>query len=139
MYYEVVEMDFKYYVKGVLPNEWVRFWPEESLKAGAIAAKMYAMSVYNSQGYVWDCTWSQVFNPLKRTPETDKAVDDTWEWILTDGGIIRTYYNADMWGCATQGDNCMGQWESRQDALNGMMFDDILLKYYDGFLIKVRH
>ena len=37
MRYHTEVIDFKEYVKGVLPNEWGHHWPEESLKAGAIA------------------------------------------------------------------------------------------------------
>ena len=37
----VVRVDFKTYVKNVLPNEWVSSWPAESLKAGAVAVKSY--------------------------------------------------------------------------------------------------
>ena len=40
--YTVEVIDFKEYVKHVLPNEWVPSWPWESLRSGAMAAKMYA-------------------------------------------------------------------------------------------------
>ncbi len=38
---KVVSVDFKQYVKHVLPNEWFASWPQESLRAGAMAAKGY--------------------------------------------------------------------------------------------------
>jgi hypothetical protein len=34
-------VDFTTYVKDVLPNEWSPSWPDEALKAGALAVKMY--------------------------------------------------------------------------------------------------
>ncbi len=40
--YTVQVVDFKDYVKHVLPNEWISSWPGEALRAGAMAAKMYA-------------------------------------------------------------------------------------------------
>ena len=80
--YPIKQIDFKEYVKGVLPNEWYPTWNEESLKAGAIAVKMFALSMVERRGYVWDCNWSQVYNPDKRTDATDKAVEDTWNYVL---------------------------------------------------------
>ena len=73
--YTTQQIDFKEYVKGVLPNEWGMTWNEESLKAGAVAVKMYAWTMYWGRGYVWDCTWSQVYDPEIKYKRTDKAVD----------------------------------------------------------------
>ena len=130
-------IDLKEYVKGVLPNEWYPTWNEEALKAGAVAVRNYALSKVQS-GVLWDCHWSQVYDPSKRTEATDKAVDAVWDYVIMDGqNIVRTYYNADMAGCSMQGDNCMGQFESQADALEGMTFDEILLKYYSGKLINL--
>jgi len=131
--YPVRQIDFKEYVKGVLPNEWYPTWEEESLRAGAIAVKMFAWSMVERVGYVWDCNWSQVYNPDKRTDATDKAVDDTWIYILVrDDKIFTTYYDDYQWTCYTRGayDNCMGQWDSQHDAEAGMTYKEILYKYY---------
>ena len=136
--YRTTEIPFKEYVKGVLPNEWYPSWPEESLKAGAVAVKMYAWSMYEAKGYVWDCTWSQVYDPTRRTEQTDKAVDDTWNWILVNkDGIVRTYYNAYIGGCYIQEEeNCMSQWNSKIEAEYGKKWYEIILSYYEGILVS---
>ncbi len=139
MTYHVEVVPFKDYVKGVLPNEWFRTWEEEALKAGAVAVKMYGWSINNSQGFLWDCTWNQVYDPLDRTPETDQAVDDTWDWWLLNKRLkpMRTYFNADKFGCATQGPNCMSQIGSQYLATEyDLTWKEILNSYYDGFLIE---
>src|SRR3990172_12989059 len=50
--YTLQVVDFKDYVKHVLPNEWISSWPREALRAGAMAAKMYAWT-YISIGGKW--------------------------------------------------------------------------------------
>ena len=142
MRYYMEEIDFKEYVKGVLPNEWGSTWHEESLKAGAIAVKMYAWSKYETAGFVWDCTWDQVYNPDKRYESIDQAVEETWDWIFitpNPGKPIRTYYNAWIGGCQERQEiNCMGQWNSKKDAENGMTWQEIITKYYEkGVLISI--
>ena len=134
MTYRVQVMDFKEYVKGVLPNEWYPKWHDESLKAGAIAVKMFAWSMSETRGYVWDCTWSQVYDSSKRTPRTDAAVDYTWDWVFVDDGIVKTYYNANKYGCYDRGDNCMSQVGSQALALQGHNWGSILNEYYTGTL-----
>lgn len=141
MRYHTERIDFKEYVKGVLPNEWGHHWPEESLKAGAIAVKMYAWSKYETAGFVWDCTWDQVYNPELRYDSIDQAVEDTWDWIFitpNPGKPIRTYYNAWIGGCQERSEeNCMGQWNSKEDAENGMAWEEIINKYYEkGVLVS---
>ena len=138
MYYKTEQIDFKEYVKGVLPNEWLPRWDDEALKAGAIAVKQYAVNMYNSQGYVWDCTWNQVYDPTRRTEQTDRAVEDTWDrWLLglPYELVIKTYYNANKWGCYTQGPNCMSQEGSQELAEQGYTFEEILFNYYGRNLI----
>lgn len=48
-------LDIEDYVKGVLPYEFGTGWPAETLKAGAIAVRSFAMSydrsIYSSRGY----------------------------------------------------------------------------------------
>ncbi|MGH2627576.1 MAG: carboxypeptidase regulatory-like domain-containing protein, partial [Anaerolineales bacterium] len=48
--YTVQIIDFVEYAKHVLPNEWVNSWPGESLRAGAMAVKMYAWSIIAAGG-----------------------------------------------------------------------------------------
>ncbi len=91
---QIEEVDFKYYVKNVLPNEWIPSWDMEALKAGAMAAKTYAWywtihEKYPGQGYdVRDTTGDQVYVPGSSHPRTDAAVDATWHWVMTKGGAV---------------------------------------------------
>jgi len=130
---EVVPLDD--YVKGVLPNEWLRHWEPEALKAGAIAVKQFAVTTYNRKGYLWDCNYDQVYNPSKRTPETDKAVDDTWNIWLLNNGIVPTFYDDYPDACASRGYECMSQYESQRLARQGYLLRFIILKNYKGTLI----
>ena len=136
MHYRTETIDFKEYVQGVLPNEWLPKWDQEALRAGAIAVKQFGLVDYRQSGYVWDCNWDQVYDPTRRTPQTDKAVDDTWNWWLWNGGIVKTYYNADKYGCAAQSGDCMSQYKSQRLARQGYLARHILLKYYEGNLNK---
>ena len=137
MRYQVEVVDFKEYVKHVLPNEWGHDWHEESLKAGAVAVKMYAWTFIEKRGYVWDCNWNQVYDPSLEFESTNKAVDDTWNWYMIDeGAIVRTYYDDWLDACFGRGHECMSQWDSLEKAEKGMNWQNILLKYYDGYLLS---
>jgi len=138
--YTVETVDFKQYAKNVLPNEWGAQWPYESLRAGAMAVKMYAWSIIAAGGKwpdadVYDSTCDQVYIPAISYASTDKAVDFTWNWRLTRGEqLLRTYYRAYVSQCedAGLGGNCMGQVESRDMAYDRYTWDEILLAFYDG-------
>lgn len=145
-YKEVVRVPFKDYVKGVLANEWGHSWHEESIRAGAIAVKMYALNAINTggkwggeeYGIVYDCDWDMVYNPNITRESTNKAVDDTWDYILVDANEepVKKIHFLAWWGACINwlGDegNCIGQWNSKKDAENGMTFDEILPKYFYG-------
>jgi hypothetical protein len=138
--YEVETVDFKEYAKHVLPNEWGARWPGESLRAGAMAVKMYAWS-YIAVGGKWpdadvyDSTCDQVYIPAISYASTDRAVDFIWNWRLTRGDqLLRTYYRAYLSQCEDVGlgGNCMGQVESRDMAYDRYSWDEILFEFYDG-------
>jgi hypothetical protein len=140
--YTVQTVDFKEYVKHVLPNEWVASWPAESLRAGAVAAKMYAWS-YIAVGGKWpdadvyDSTCDQVYNPAVSYRSTNSAVDFTWNWRLlrSDGQhLFRTFYRGTASQCASAGltGYCMGQDESRDMAYDLYTWDEILAVFYTG-------
>jgi hypothetical protein len=91
--YTVEVVDFKEYAKHVLPNEWVNSWPWESLRAGAMAVKMYAWSYVAAGGKwpdadVYDSTCDQVYNPAVSYASTNQSVDFTWNWRLTRGSSL---------------------------------------------------
>ncbi|MCJ7823943.1 MAG: metallophosphoesterase [Anaerolineales bacterium] len=134
--YTVEVIDFKDYVKHVLPNEWISSWPWESLRSGAMAAKMYAWYWVAAGGKwsdadVYDSTCDQVYNPAVSYASTNQAVDDTWNWRLTrDDLLIQTQYRAFVYQCGSA--DCMGQWDSRDLALGGWTWDEILFYFYEG-------
>lgn len=87
------------YVKGVLPYEFGSTWPSETLKAGAIAVRSYAMryistSVFKPYGFDLDnSTKTQVYNGRGNKSEsyfqyTDAAVNATSNMYLTYNGSV---------------------------------------------------
>ncbi len=138
--YTVQTIDFMDYVKHVLPSEWVPSWPWESLRAGAMAAKMYAWSIIAAGGRypdadVYDSTCDQVYNPAVSYASTDASVEYTWNWRQTrSGNLVRTYYRAYYSQCVAAGlaGSCMGQWDSRDLAYDLYTWDEILLYFYPG-------
>ncbi len=136
--YTVETVDFNYYVKHVLPNEWINSWPAESLRAGAMAAKMYAWYWVGLGGKwpdadVYDSTCDQVYNPNYSYASTDEAVDYTWNWLIEeDGYLIQAFYRAYYSQCEDAGlaGSCMGQWDSKDLAEDGYTWDQILYYFY---------
>lgn len=147
-YTHIEIVPFKDYIKGVLANEWGANWTSEeeyeSIKAGAVAVKAYALNaVLNGgkwggfqYGNVYDCDWDMVYDPDITRPQHNQAVEDTWDYYLVDesGEVPRkihflAWYTACVNWLGDTG-HCMGQWKSRDDAMNGMTFDEILVKYY---------
>jgi len=151
-YMRIIEVPFKDYVKGVLANEWGHNWHEESIRAGAVAVKMYAWdAVLNGgkwggyeNGIVYDCDWDMVYNPSITREATNKAVDDTWDTFVTetDNTPMRVHFLA-WWGACInwlgEDANCIGQWNSKTDAENGMEYKDILHKYLNEPVIVTYH
>lgn len=136
--YTVQSIDFRQYLKNVLPNEWGASWARESIRAGAVAVKMYAWYMIARGGKwpdadVYDSTCDQVYNPAIAYASTNAAVDDTFNWRLTrDGKIFATYYRAYATQCADVGltGNCLGQWDSKSQADAGQTFGQILTGAY---------
>jgi stage II sporulation protein D len=86
------------YVKGVIANESPASWPQAALRAQAVAARSYALSVQVSgNGFdLYDDTSSQVYEGLSsETAATNLAADETKGQVLTyDGQIAETYFSA---------------------------------------------
>jgi len=141
----VMKVRFVDYVRGVLPNEWIVFWPAASLQAGAVAVKQYAW--YNAwvrqkwrrQGYPFDLldsTCDQVYKPGSSHVRTDAAITATWRQVLTrNGALFETGYRARDEQCPTNG-NCMGQWGSKYRADAGATSAEILTAYYANARIE---
>jgi hypothetical protein len=140
-------VDFKYYVKIVMPAEWSDTWPMELLRAGAIAVKQYAwkqaMSPRSQNGAcfdVYDNTNDQMYDPQHFYPNASHtyAVDDTWsESILKNGSFPLTQYwlsRDKTWTWRPCGYDADGQRlyqvSARQCADDGKTSEEILQLYY---------
>jgi stage II sporulation protein D len=92
------------YLKGVVPAEMPASWPIEALKAQAVAARTYAASYVATYGYICATTACQVWDPSRRHPNADAAVDATrGELVTFQGGMIWAYYSSTCGG-QTQND-----------------------------------
>ena len=130
-------VDFKPYVKDVLPNEWLPNWQMAAYQAGAMAVKTYGWNFtinWRNDGLhyvpetgqcfdVWSDTLDQVFVAGSSTTTTAYAVEQTWNWVLHSGGVIYpTFYQAGCPGdvngspleCGVAVDGCGYFWLDRQ-------------------------
>jgi stage II sporulation protein D len=86
------------YVKGVVPNESPPSWPQAALRAQAIAARSFALTVdVGGNGFgLYDDTRSQVYGGLgSETDTTDAAADATKGQVVLYGDeIAETYFSA---------------------------------------------
>ncbi|AWS49119.1 hypothetical protein DKM19_42185 [Streptosporangium sp. 'caverna'] len=142
----VDRVEFKTYIKNVLPNEWPSYWPAESLRAGAIAVKNFgwywalrsASKTPSGQCYdVSDHTASQVYKPGSATAATNAAVDATWGTRMTrNGEIFKAQYCSTTTACGhwVTGD-WMSQTGSRDKAKAGWSHSRILKDYYKGIVL----
>jgi hypothetical protein len=140
-------VDFKTYVKNVLPNEWVSSWPGASLQAGAVAVKSYAWywalhstrKTTGGQCYdVADNTNDQVYKPSSAVASTSSAVDSTWSTRMTrSGNIMQAHYCATTTACDAWVDgNWLSQNGSRDQAEAGKSYQTILHSYYSGVTLS---
>lgn len=149
---DVVEMDFKEYVTSVLAGEFGNRWSLNSLRAGAIAVKMYGMAAiqenpkYHANPWaqdrvadVYDCNWDQVPKPDWVNDKVRRAVEDTWNYVLVreNGEIFYTYHDTWHHLCIFRGEegNCMGQWDSYEMALVGTDWRNILMTFYEDSVV----
>jgi hypothetical protein len=143
----VDRVNFKTYVKNVLPNEWIPSWPAASLDAGAMAVKSY--------GWYWalhsnrktpggDCydvrdnTSDQVYKPSTAVSSTSSAVDRTWSSRMTRSGhILQAHYCSTSTACGSWVDgDWLSQNGSRDLANAGKSYPAILRNYYDDIAIS---
>jgi stage II sporulation protein D len=89
-------LDLESYVRGVVAGEMPSTWPQEALRAQAVAARTYALATSKAgDGFdQYADTRSQVYNGIAgERPTTDLAVDATRGEIVVFGGKpIVTYY-----------------------------------------------
>ena len=86
------------YVKGVVPNESPASWPQAALRAQAVAARSYALSVQVSgNGFdLYDTVASQVYDGLSsEIASSNLAADATRGQVVMYGGqIAETFFSA---------------------------------------------
>jgi stage II sporulation protein D len=77
-------VDLDAYLKAVVPSEMLPSWPEEALKAQAVVSRSFVLHhVFRNDAGHYDITaHKQVYNPDKRDPRTDRAVDATKDVVL---------------------------------------------------------
>lgn len=105
----IAKLEMETYLYGVLQSEMPSSWPEEALKAQAVAARSYAMAVkrdrkrfhYDVEATMMD----QVFRHLEKGldqmhPAVVKAVNETRGMVLaaTDKKVLKAYYHSDCGG-----------------------------------------
>ncbi|MET8147911.1 SpoIID/LytB domain-containing protein [Actinoplanes sp. NPDC049668] len=143
----VDRVDFKTYVKNVLPNEWITSWPDASLEAGAMAVKSYGWywalhstrKTSGGQCYdVRDDTGDQVYRPSSAQASTSSAVDRTWSTRMArNGNILRAHYCATTTACGGWVDgDWLSQYGSRDLANAGKNYQAILRHYYSDVAIS---
>ncbi len=86
------------YVKGVVPNESPPSWPQAELRAQAVAARSFALSVnVGGNGFgLYDDTRSQVYEGIdSETESTNLAAEATRGQVVLYGSeIAETYFSA---------------------------------------------
>lgn len=95
------ELKLEEYLKSVVSSEMPSTYPEEALKAQAVCARTYALyqmeqAYYSEYGaHVDDTVNSQVYNNVKETDSTKKAVNDTTGQYLSyeDAPICAYFYS----------------------------------------------
>jgi len=86
------------YLKGVIPNESPASWPQAALRAQAVAARSYALSVQvEGNGFdLYDTVASQVYEGMSsEAASTNAAAEATKGEVLEYGGkIAETFFSA---------------------------------------------
>jgi stage II sporulation protein D len=89
-------LDIDGYTRGVVPNEMPSSWPQDALRAQAVAARSYALATRRGTGTfdLYSDTRSQVYEGRgSETPATNRAVKGTAGQVVTyRGDIATTYY-----------------------------------------------
>ena len=107
-------IDIEEYLYGVLKKEISPSWPQEALKAQAVAARTFAifnMNKYIDAGYnICASTNSQAYGGVNHEdPLTNKAVDETRGVIMVyKGKPINAVYHSDSGGYTEDSENVWG-------------------------------
>ena len=99
-------LELEDYVKGVVPREMADNWPLEALKAQAVAARSYVLSLGSRHGGshfdICDNTHCQVYSGLALAGDnTDAAVEQTaGQVVLYNNRVAQTFYYASNGGAS---------------------------------------
>jgi len=93
--YAINKVGLESYVQGVIPNESPASWPQDALRAQAVAARSYALATrVGGEGYdLYDDTRSQVYGGKgSETSATNQATRRTARKIIKSDGNVATAY-----------------------------------------------
>ena len=137
----VNEVSLENYVASVVGAEMPSHWHGEALKAQAVAARSYAathLARPASQTYhLGDTTRWQVFSgPSSLSKQTLRATDETRGMVLSyRGGLVESLY-ASTQAISEEAHRHLGasmsQHGAQRLATQGLRFDEILGRYYQG-------
>lgn len=137
----VRRIHFKYYIRNVLPNEWIPSWHPNSLKTGALCVKMYAWYAFyyplaSSVGAdLYDDTRSHVYLVNSSHPATDQAIssmDGIGMHRKDNKKLFLTEYSAGYYMIGGKSSGRVWQWGSKYFADRKQKPAQILSYYYDG-------
>lgn len=137
-------MNFHFYTRNVLPNEWIASWPTNSLEAGAITVKMFAWyHIINPKFPEYNAALtdrasdSQVFLVQSSNPNTDAAIDAVPYGLETSVSLslFETGYRAGSYDGSGYHSGLAYQNGSKYLADNGYNYSQILHYYYDNSYI----
>jgi len=140
------------YLRRVVPAEMPALWPEDALRAQAVACRSYAVwrmaHRRSEQIDIYGDESDQVFAEARIHPRTDAAILATAGVVLTLGGdVFPTRYvsrcgRADCSTCRGKGGHLGKRWEgrlcqygARYLAEEGLSWHEILQAYYPGVSI----
>lgn len=113
------------YVKGVIPYEMSDSWPLEALKAQAVAARSYAVSLGTVHGsHHFDAcatTHCQVYQGRNKAgANSDAAVDQTaGQYAISNGKVAQTFFYASNGGASESVSNVWGSSQASYPYLVG--------------------
>lgn len=113
--YVINELPLEQYLYGVVSSEVPSSYEKEALKAIAVCARAYAYGKMNDGSFdeynadLDDSVFCQMYNDVLKTPESIKAVDETYGIVpIYDGKVIFPLYfstscgmtctNSEVWG-----------------------------------------
>lgn len=132
----VNELSMEDYIKGVLPAEMSPAWPNEALKAQAVAARTFALYTkkqgqHRGSGYdLCDSTHCQVYEGVSGEDEATNGVVDATAGLVMEyqGKVIYAPFHASSGGAT---ENSEDVWGNRLPYLRSVADDDSKSPYHN--------